>query len=270
MLMNKKYLTISALVLAIIILSLIFIKSRLSQKATPSNQANDDSSLDLPINTLPQAERPFITLSPDDIGRSLNFRVESAPTSGELEYELVYQATGKQEGVFGRLELASEKQPIVKNLLLGSKSAGGKVTYHEGITGGSLTVTYGSTRLKESFSYLSFDPADPTLVSTDGRFTVTLDKNALKKDTRVLTMKTFGYPKEGLPADAKVVAGPYAIEYATTPKGQGTVNIKLPAGEHTSPTIYEYKDNAWVKLATKLGSDSVTASSLGNVFAVFE
>jgi hypothetical protein len=256
------------IVLGLIVL--VMIGFMVFKKPTSNNpQVTDETELDLPINTTPLEERPFITLAPDASGRSLDFSVSSAVAEGELEYELVYQAGEVQEGVFGRLDLESEKQPIVKSLLLGSKSAGGKVTYHEGVTGGSLTVTYGMTRLKESFSFLKFDPTDPTLLSTDGRFTMTLPKTALKKDARVLTMKTFGYEKTGVTENAKVLAGPYAIYFAEPFKGQASVEIKLPAGEHKNPTIYHWDGKTWQALATKLGTNSVTTTSaVGGPFIV--
>ncbi len=254
--MNKKLLAALIGIVVAVVAGVLVLNNK-AQKPAP---AVVDDELDLPINTIPQSERPFITLSPDASGRSLDLYVLGAPTAGELEYELVYQTAEVQEGVFGRLDLDTEKQPVVKSLLLGSKSAGGKVTYHEGVSGGTVTVTYGTTRLKESFNYLQFDPTDPTLLSTDGRFTATLPKTALKEGTRVLTMKTFGYSKLGLPDSAKVVAGPYHLAYASAPKGEGSIELKLPAGEHVNPTLYGWDGNSWTKLATKLVGESVTTT----------
>lgn len=254
--MNKPLISAGVGIAIAILAGVIFINKKNS--VTPPSLVEEE--VDLPINTIPVSERPFITLSPDSTGRSLDLFVTGAPTSGELEYELVYQTVEVQEGVFGRLDLANETQPITKSLLLGSKSAGGKVTYHEGVTGGTVTVTYGSTRLKESFSYLTFDPTDPTLLSTDGRFTLTLPKTALKAGTRVLTMKTFGYAKAGLPENAKVVSGPYHIAYAAVPKGEGSLEIKLPAGEHVNPTLYGWNGKTWTKLTSKLGTDALTST----------
>lgn len=264
----KKSLILGGIFVVVIgIASLVFLKKALNRN--PDTITSDDTDLDLPVNTIPVSERPFITLSPDGGGRSLDFVVTAAPETGELEYELVYQAGEVQEGVFGRLDLANEEQPITKSLLLGSKSAGGKVTYHEGVSGGTVTVTYGTTRLKESFNYLNFDPADPTLLSTDGRLVVTLPKTALKAETRVLTMKTFGYEKTGLPKpDSKVLVGPYHIAYAAAPKGEMLVELKLPAGEHVNPTIYGWNGKSWVKLATKLGQDSVTTTTASTSYLV--
>lgn len=244
----------------VILISLIWFI--LPKKSTPP--VVDNTPVDLPINTIPLTDRPFITLSPDTSGRSLNISLSGAPKEGNMEYEMIYNASGKQEGALGSIFLGSEKQPIVKSILLGSKSGGGKVTYHEGVTGGSLTVTYGETRLKESWNYLHFDPTDPTISSTDARFSVTLPKTALKKDAVVITMKTFGYP----PLEGKVVAGPYGYFTQTPIKGTSIVELKLPAGEHVNPTIFEWNGTVWKKLATKLTGDTVSATATDSVFLV--
>lgn len=249
--------TIISIVLVIIIGIFLFPK-----KSTPP--VVDNTPVDLPINTIPLTDRPFITLSPDTSGRSLDIAISGAPKEGNMEYEMIYNASGKQEGALGSIFLGSEKQPIVKSILLGSKSGGGKVTYHEGVTGGSITVTYGETRLKESWNYLHFDPSDPIISSTDARFSVTLPKTALKKDAVIITMKTFGYPA----LEGKVVSGPYGYFAQTLVKVPVQVSLKLPAGEHINPTIYEWDGTAWKKLVTKLSDDTLSAPATSNVFLV--
>jgi hypothetical protein len=261
----SKPLIISIVGILIVTLTGYLVINKKDQTSTPTVVEDE---LDLPINTIPVSERPFITLSPDATGRSLDLYVLGAPTEGELEYELVYQTVEVQEGVFGRLDLENEKQPVVKSLLLGSKSAGGKVTYHEGVTGGTVTVTYGTTRLKESFNYLQFDPTDPTLLSTDGRLVATLQKTALKEGTRVLTMKTFGYSKLGLPETPKVLVGPYHLAYAASPKGEISIELKLPAGEHVNPTIYGWDGKTWSKLKTIVGEDSLKTTAPASSYLV--
>jgi len=263
--MNKKL--ISFLVLGIVVISLIVYLFSTQSKDT-TKVVEEDATIDLPINVLPLAERPFITLAPDSTGRSLNISVSGAPTTGDMEYEMVYSASGKQEGALGSIFLGSEKQPITKAILLGSKSGGGKITYHEGVTGGSITLTYASTRLKESWNYLHFNPADPSFSTTDAKLNVTLQKTALKKDAVIITMKNFGYLKTGLPDNVKVIAGPYSY-YAQSPlKSSATISLKMPAGEHVNPTMYEWNSTTWKKLPAKLASDTLTASSTSNVFLI--
>lgn len=239
----------------------------LSKKSQPK-KIIDNSQPDLPINTIPVSERPFITLYPDSTGRSLDIAVSGAPTSGNMEYEMIYNASGKQEGALGSVYLGSEKQPIIKSILLGSKSGGGKITYHEGVTGGSITLTYDSTRLKESWNYLHFDPTDPTFSSSDAKFNVSLGKTALKKDSVIITMKTFGYPKAGLPAETVVKVGPYGYFTQVPIKGLATISLKLPSGDHANSTMYEWLGTSWKKLSSKLSGDTISATSSGSVFLV--
>jgi hypothetical protein len=265
--MKKSTLAIGIAVSLVVIAGIVMLVTK--RKAGPS-QVVDNTEIDLPINTIPLSERPVITLRPDSTGRSLDISLSQAPSEGELEYEMIYNASGKQEGALGSIFLSSEKQPIVKSILLGSKSGGGKITYHEGVTGGSITVTYGETRLKESWNYLHFDPTDPVISSTDAKFHVTLPKTALKKDAVVVTMKTFGYPA----MEGKVIAGPYGYFAEAEIKGSSQVELKLPAGEHVNPTIYEYSGTAlpaqagWKKLSTKLTGDTVSATATGSIFVV--
>jgi len=251
--------TIIAIVLAIIVGIVV-----MNKKGSKAPSTVDNTQVDLPINTLPLSERPFITLSPDSTGRSLDIGIDKAPTEGSMEYEMIYNASGKQEGALGSIYLGTEKQPIVKSILLGSKSGGGKITYHEGVTGGSITLTYAETRLKESWNYLHFAPEDPSISSTDGRFNITLAKTAMKKDAVLIVMKTFGYPI----LDGKVVSGPYGFFAQTPIKGTSQVAIKLPAGEHVNPTIFEWNGTAWKKLTTKLTGDTVSSTATSNVFVV--
>lgn len=263
--MKKSALYVVIGVILVAVLGVVIWRRNSSPKPSVSI---DNSTPDLPINTIPLEDRPFITLSPDSSGRSLDISLSGSPTTGTLEYEMIYNASGKQEGALGSIYLGSEKQPIVKSILLGSKSGGGKITYHEGVTGGSMTVTYGETRLKESWNYLHFDPADPVISTTDAKFHVTLDKTALKKDSVIITMKTFGYDKAGLPDSAKVVSGPYGYFAQTPVKGSVTVELKLPAGEHVNPTIYEWNGTTWKKLTTKLTDDTVSSPATSSVFLV--
>lgn len=264
---TKLLLTIIALIVAVLAVIGV-VKYRQSHSGLTSTVDNDPE-IDLPINVIPLEERPFITLTPDKTGHSLDISVSGAPKTGKMEYEMIYNASGKQEGALGTISLASETQPIVKQILLGSRSAGGATTYHEGVTGGSITVTYGDTRLKESWNYLHFDPTDPSFSSVDGKLSVTLPKTALKKDDVIVTMKTFGYNKAGLPAEhTKLVAGPYGYFAQATPKGNAQISLKLPAGEHVNPTIYEWNETTWKKLPTKLSGDTVTSTGTGSVFLV--
>lgn len=250
-------------VVVLVVVGFVIFTKKSGREVTPTT---DNTTVDLPINTIPVGERPFITLTPDKTGHSLSIAVSEAPTAGSMEYEMIYNASGKQEGALGTIMLSSATEPIIKDILLGSRSAGGATTYHEGVTGGSITLTYGETRLKESWNYLHFDPQDPSFSSTDGKFSATLSKTGLKSDQVIVTMKTFGYAKMGLPEGAKVVMGPYGYFPQTAVKGSAVVSLKLPSGEHVNPTLYQWDGKTWKKLNSKLSGDTLTGTATGSVF----
>jgi hypothetical protein len=258
----KKALLVTVVAIVIGIAAVILFKNYRQSHSGDTATVIDNSTPDLPINTIPVNTRPFITLTPDITGHSLTIRVDGAPKTGTMEYEMIYNATGKQEGALGTLQLAT--QPLIEDILLGSRSAGGATTYHEGVTGGSLTVTYGDTRLKESWNFLHFDPTNPTISSTDAKFSVTFPKTAMKKDTVIVTMKTFGYPK----LEGNVISGPYGYFVNTKVMGSTQVSLTMPAGTHTNPTIYEYAAGKWNKLTSTVVGAVVSATASSNIFVV--
>ena len=263
----KKPIVVTIIAILIAVVAVIGVVQLKKMHSGDTATVVDNSTPDLPINTIPLAERPFITLTPDSTGHSLDIAVSSAPTSGSMEYEMIYNATGKQEGALGTLPLV-EKQPIVEEILLGTRSAGGATTYHEGVTGGSLSVTYNQTKLKEDFNYLHFDPTSPVINTTDAKLSVTFPAKAMKKDTVVVTMNTFGYGKTGLPDGANIITGPIGYFTNQPIKGATQITMLMPAGTHTNPTIYQYSNNTWTKLVTKIAGSAVTASATSNVFLV--
>jgi hypothetical protein len=64
--MNKKTITIGVAIVLVLVLGIFL----LTKKSTKNTVVEEEVKVDLPINVLPIAERPFITLSPDDTGRS--------------------------------------------------------------------------------------------------------------------------------------------------------------------------------------------------------
>ncbi|MEI6690190.1 MAG: hypothetical protein WCL07_00405 [bacterium] len=265
----KKPIVLSIIALVALVGGIVVAKKLISPKSTVVTTKQEE--VVLPVNVIPVEERPFVTLTPDASGRNLALGINNfKSTSSTVDYELVYQTSEGDEGAFGRMNLATETQPISKQLLLGSRSAGGATTFYNGVTGGAIALTWGETKVKESFNFIRFNPTDPTIISVDGRLTYTLTAKALKKDDVIVTMKTSGYPASLPTPTAKLLAGPYAILTPTTPKGVVTLSVQLPSGTHTNPTIYEFVSGKWAKLKTTLKGDTVTATPTTNIFIVTE
>ncbi len=255
------------ILIAILVLSgigfVIFSSSRHSKST--SSQSSQQTPSPLAVNTIPVTQRPFATLTPDTSGHNLFFYLDRPHTQATIEYELVYTAGNKEEGAFGHLNLSQEKLPITKKILLGSKSAGGAVTYHEGITGGYLTLTYDQVKLKEDFNFLHFDPQNQDgYSSVDARFTAYFGPKQLSPNAVILIMKSFGLPKD-LP-QGKVVAGPYYIGTAKNIAPQ-KIEIKVSANQ---PVLYEYIKGEWTKLEADYQDKTFTATPSSNLFIVVE
>ncbi len=248
---SKLALLIGALAL---IIGLVFVFKR--QKSEPSaTKSQTSTNHPLSVNAIPVSQRPFVTLTPDIPGRNLTFTLDKSPLKTLVEYELVYTAGDKQEGAFGRINLSQETQPVSKKILLGSKSAGGSITYHEGVTGGSLTLIYDQTKLKEDFNFLRFDPTNSDgYSSVDARFTAYFTPKQLNRNSVVLIMKSFGLPAK--PPAGKIAAGPY---YVGTAKGLAPAKIELRLSA-ANPTLYQYQKGEWIKLDANYTNGLLTAT----------
>ncbi len=259
---NKKIILSISLILILIISLIIFFKSKKSSNQKPQAISHKPNEV-LAVNTIPVEKRPYVTLTPDSTGHNLFLFLDRPQTQSPLEYELVYNAANKEEGAFGRLD--PDQVPLTKKILLGSKSAGGAVTYHEGITGGYLTLTYDQIKLKEDFNFFHFDPQNEAgYSSVDARFTAYFQPKQLAKNSVILIMKSFGLPK-ALPA-GKLVAGPYYVGTAKKLAPQ-KISLKVSASK---PLLYQYQDGKWSKLEATYQDNLLTATPNSNLFIVIE
>lgn len=257
---NNKILVIALSLAALAGVIFFFLKKPKTETTVENPKAS------LPINTIPVADRPFVILTPDSSGRNLTITLDNTTLDELIEYELVYNAGDKQEGAFGRINLATETQPVEKKLLLGSQSGGGKITYHEDVTGGSLALTYSDTRLKENFNFLRFDSDKESYSSVDSRFSAEFTPKSLSNNAVIVIMKTFGLPDE---LEGEILAGPYAVLTAneTVPS---KISLKLSSpSEGTTPTLYEYVEGEWQEIKSTIeGSTISTIANTGFIFLV--
>lgn len=137
--MNKKILTI-------VLVSTLFLSS--CGKTTTTAPVPTPTVVKKPKLTQITFDKPAeisLTARPD--GRELNLTISKIPSEvKKLEYELLYTAKdGKSEiekGLGDTLEAITD--PVERKLLLGTSSCtnGCKYRYDEGVTGGTLKLTY--------------------------------------------------------------------------------------------------------------------------------
>lgn len=180
------------------------------------------------IDIKPQ-DKPYISLTPRSDGHLLTLKIDNIPASiTQIEYELIYSAYDQgneiEKGLGDTVKVSG--QTISRELLLGTESCtnGCKYKYDEGITGGTLTLSFindnQSTTFETPFSFQT--SAD---IKKTGGLTLPTDASVSIKATPSVSeffviLRNFGYPKG---VDSGVV---YSV--FSSGSGKGKINSVSP------------------------------------------
>ncbi len=211
------------------------------------------------VNTIPVELRPYARIAPDPAkqGRGiLLFLSELKKPAGKGEYEIEYQTNGLLQGAFGRFKLTAF--PESHDILLGSCSAGGKCTYHENVTGGSLLLRFDQPEkyvLKNDWTFVENKAEGTAISSRDGKFS--LDGAGLAKVAHFAILQTPGLPKN---PETKVLSGGYSVGSIAPVAGKSTVTIRLNE-DATEANILGWDGKDWVKLPAKVADKTATATA---------
>ena len=138
--MNKK-LVYGAIALILILVLGFVVVSRSKDEPVQEVKKEKVSSV-FSIDELSEDERPVIILSSRPDGKELTLKIENIKKRMKtIEYELIYLTEDVQRGVIGTIELQEGEDSVSRDLLLGTCSRG-VCRYDEGVTGGTLTVTF--------------------------------------------------------------------------------------------------------------------------------
>lgn len=228
----RSYLPIFLLIGGILIASLVgFVIFNLrSQEKTTLLEENEVVQAKIPL--------PYITLTPDNLGRELSLSVVKIDSSvSTLEYELVYNtAAGVLQGVPGSVSVQGQNN-ISRTLTLGTCSSG-VCRYDKGIRDITLTIRLRDKNgklLAKFASGVTLSTKEKELASSDGKFKLTLDKTGTGFYT---VLETGGVPTN---APGEVAAGPYGVFTSSDEKQSGQVS--LPGG-----SIYILESGKWQQL----------------------
>ncbi len=233
---------------------LVFIKApgKKQISATPTPKPK----LTIPANQIPVSERPYVMLSPTS-GREVVLTLEGLRKKADsLEYELQYSAGDKEEAAIGSIDFAPGKTEYIKTILLGSKSGGGKITYHENVTGGSLVMSFYNENYKLSNEWTYTDNKKPQKVFTsrDGKFEVTTEK-LLNAYPYVIVYQNPGMPEN---VEKTLLAGPYSIS-TTQILPTGKVKVSMRLSEDKPVDILAWDGKAWKTYTAKVKEKIATA-----------
>jgi len=158
---NIIYIAIIAIILIIIVIFALF-----NKKTKPVDNSPTGNNVSTKTIEFSETEKPYISLTPRTDGHMLKLKIEDIPSSvTSIEYELIYTAVDKttklemEKGVGDTVKNVTKT--VEKDLLLGTESCtnGCKYAYDEGITGGTLTLTFntndGQVIFNSSFSLTS-------------------------------------------------------------------------------------------------------------------
>ncbi len=208
------------------------------------------------VNIIPVSERPYAQLIPSANGRNLTLVIgELKKLAAEGEYELEYQSGNLLQGAFGIVDV--DQLPGKElDILLGSCSAGGKCSYHEDVTGGSLLLRFEDPEkyvLKNDWAFIENTDGASTFSSRDAEFVLTGD--SLENVEYAVILQTPGLPEE---VEADLLSEPYAVSLATSARGPFAVSIRMTEASPDAE-IWAWDGTAWEPLETTVEEKMATA-----------
>lgn len=213
-----------------------------------------------PVNLIDVAERPYVTLQPLTSRNDLALTIHHLPKKADsVEVTLEYDRNqGVLDAVLKQFPLSF--LPLKETIFLGSKSAGGHITYHDDVVGGTMTLQFMGGKdgyaLKVPWRYADTQKEYTDLSTSDGFFQITF--NPPIKQPKIIVMQSPGAP-EGLKGD--LIAGPYLVTTVGV-LPQTTANLKIRLSETAdSAKLMAYNQGKWQTLESTLDGKTLTAET---------
>lgn len=255
---KKKTLNVALIILGAILiigLGIYLIKKPKNTVETPTTSSK--KKISRPVNIIPIAERPFVQLIPSSDGHYITINVlELKKPSSSVDYEMEYQTGSMLQGFQGTLDLA--RLPAADKKLFGSQSAGGAITYHEDIKGGTLLGEFEGSEgyaVKSSWSYFTNTDKATEFKSQDAKFTISND--SLANYQRLIVYNSPGFPGE-ISAEAKTDV--YTLAADKSLKSISSLFTVSFMTDIETAQIMGYDGEEWQSLETTLKDGLATAS----------
>lgn len=226
-------------------------------KAAPESEAEKPTTVK-PVektNLIPVEERPYVSIVPNQNGRNLAITLHDVKKpADEAEVEMEYQTGDLLQGAMLPIDLAD--LPTSVDMLLGSCSAGGKCSYHENVTGGSILLRFlGDEKyvLKNEWAFIENKSKQTTFVSRDAKFH--LEGAGLARVPFGVILVSPGLPEN---VERRTLSAPYAVGLDGQVTGSVTVAIRL-SEEVPTATILGWNGQKWVELEATVTDKVATA-----------
>lgn len=207
-------------------------------------------------NLIEVSERPYVMITPSANGRNITLMVDALKFDAKKgEYEIEYQTGNLLQGAGGRVDVTDLPQEL--DILLGSCSAGGKCSYHEDVTGGTLKLRFEvdgeRTALKNDWAFIENEAGEDSIASRDGKFGITAA--GLETVDYAIVMQSPGLPEN---PETPLLSDPYSVATATAVRGGGEVRIRMNEASETA-TILAWDGSTWTQLETTVEEKMATA-----------
>lgn len=239
----KKIILIITPILLIIISLLVF--KPFKKKVEPETPQNQFAGV--PVNQLERAQRPYIQIAASSgksytAGREIELTVDNLNGYDSGEYTVEYLSGSTLQGFGGLIDLYP--MPFTQTKLLGSKSAGGSVTYHEDIKGGNLILMLvdqesAKTKLKSEWAFYQLNSQTKQASSRDAKFQLEATR-AFASSGFMTIFDTMGLPE---PLEGEYLSAPYQL--ISTTKLTSPINFTLRLDENKPAKLMVYSNNSW-------------------------
>ncbi len=227
-------------------------------------RSSDESNSETPktvkpiekVNLIPVEERPYVAIEPNQNGRNLQVTVyDLKKPAEEAEVEMEYQTGDLLQGAMLPLDLA--ELPASLDMLLGSCSAGGKCSYHEDVSGGSLLLRFlGAEKyvLKNDWAFIENKTKETIFVSRDSKFRA--EGANLARVAYGVILQSPGLPEN---VERRLLSAPYVLRLISPYAGQLEVSIRVNE-DVSNATILGWDGEAWQPMESVISDKVATAT----------
>lgn len=254
---KKIYLGLAATFVLVTLIGVFAIRGKSSTPEEP--QPRQRQTLEQPINQIDISERPYVELQPL-VGRNqVQLTIHSLKLDAdEVEVILEYDRNrGVMDAVLRQFPLTDF--PHREMLFLGSRSAGGHITYHDDVIGGTLRLNFSGSNdyiLEVPWRYDDSQPQYSRLSTSDGFFQIELATPIYQR--KVVVMQSPGLPQE---IDGEVLAGPYLVRsVGNLPNTQVDLTIRLPQA-NSDVVLMGWNGDEWREIPAEVEGRSLTAEA---------
>lgn len=249
---------IGVVVLLLVIGGAALMKRQADSKVQASPTSQKKKKITDPVNVIAVAERPYVRVTPKD-SKNVTIEVkELKKPATSMEYELEYQTESNLEGAIG--DLTINTLPAMKDILLGSCSAGGACRYHKDVKGGTLLGKFSggdqSYALKQDWKYIENTAKETTMSSRDAKFSI--ESKDLAKVSIGIIYNSPGYP-------GTLPGTPISEIYTFAPLGgmstESTVSIRM-SEDAAGAVILSYDGKTWKEMKTTVADKVAKATGI--------